>query len=293
MGRPRASEKNLAIAFSIADVLTKRCRNGKCANAIACRGENSVFAVISTCVPELLRSSDENGIKNRNGITESETNKYLLKCGYSKYRDRRRVKGTSDKWDEGCPKWKDRQWMNPHDEDDIIELRSRLRECLIYFPNLDLDIVSEAVITKLKTIVSELSNETTGREPSRDSHNLALCRHIPRMRITAHHRSVLGEIPRYRWPAGLERVPLSFGPVFHAFYQVLRPRVHPRCPRNHTNFLPPPRSWRAFPMSRRRPPRATLLILDSTNEPSPPSDLPPPRFWLASLTPRDESPSPH
>jgi hypothetical protein len=225
MGRPRASEKNLAIAFSLADVITKKCCSSSiCANVIACRGNNSIFRVMETCIPALLRCSGECGIMNRNGITESELNKYLLKCGYSKIRDRKRVKGTCDKWDEGCPKWKGREWMNPSDDDDTSKLRGQLRECLSYFTDLDFDLTYEAIITKLKSIWSEFSDEFTTsktREQSLGNDDLALCHHIPRDRMTVHHRSILGEVPSYRWPAGLERVPLSFGPVFHAFYQVL------------------------------------------------------------------------
>jgi hypothetical protein len=226
MGRPRASEKNLAIAFSLADVITKRCSNRICSNAVDCRGKNSIFRVMTTCIPELLRFSDESGVKNRSGITESELNKYLVKCGYSKFRDRKRVKGTIDKWDEGCPKWKGREWMNPLDDDDIRELRGRLRECLSFVPNMDSDIVAEAVIINLKSIWSEFSDEITVSKPcerSLGNSNLALCQDVPRICMTVHHRSILGEVPRYRWPAGLERVPLSFGPVFHTFYQVTSP----------------------------------------------------------------------
>jgi len=178
---------------------------------------------MATCVPELLRFSDESGVKNRSGITESELNKYLVKCGYSKFRDRKRVKGTSDKWDEGCPKWKGREWMNPSDDDDICELRDRLRDCLAFVTNMDLCILEEAIITNLKSIWSEFSDEFTVSKPCErglGKHNLALCQDVPRMCMTVHHRSILGEAPRFLWPAGLERVPLSFGSVFHAFYQL-------------------------------------------------------------------------
>jgi hypothetical protein len=232
MGRPRASEKNLAIAFSLADVITKKCSR----NVADCRGKNSIFRVMTTCVPGLLRCSDESGVKNRNGITESELNKYLVKCGFSKSRDRTRVKGTSDKWDEGCPKWKGREWMNPSDDNHIGELKGRLRECLAFTTNLNLDMVANAIISNLKSIRSDFSqsgqrsggeDEFTVSKSCEGSlgigdRNLVLCQDVPRMCMTVHHRSILGEVPRYRWPAGLERVPRSFGPVFHAFYQVLQ-----------------------------------------------------------------------
>jgi hypothetical protein len=218
MVRPRASERNLAFAFSLADALLKKGRaQGK---FVPCRGKNSVFELLAACVPDLVRRSDECRITNRNGITETELNKYLAKCGYRKSRNRKRIKGTRDKWDAGCPKWHDREWMNPDDKDDVHELKTRLNACCNFAPNLKMNIVSESIIAYLNTI---WINEAADVKPDEwcleaDIQGPEL---VPRMCVSVHNRLILGETPSRRWPTGLDGVPICFGPVFHAFYQAI------------------------------------------------------------------------
>jgi hypothetical protein len=203
-----------------------------CGKSVSCRGKKSVFGLLAACVPDLLRSSDVCGIKNRNGITETELNKYLVKCGYCKLRNRKRIKGTRDKWDAGCSKWQDREWMNPLDEDDIHALKTRLSECRIFCPNLEVNFISESIIAYLKPIwISEGASDVKPSEGRLQVSKEEPYQQVPRLRENVRHRLFLGETPSRLWPSGLDGVPLCFGPVFHTFYQVLS--QVPTCPLNN------------------------------------------------------------
>jgi hypothetical protein len=219
MVRPRASEGNLALAFSIADVVMKKGRtSGK---YVTCRGKKSVFGLLAACVPDLMRSFEVRGKENRNGITEAELNKYLVKCGYCKLRSRKRIKGTKDKWDAGFSKWQDREWMNPYSEDDIHELRTRLNECRTFCPSLEVNFISGSIIAYLKPIwISEGASDVNPDEECLEEIIQEPCQQIPRMNGSVRHRLFLGETPSRPSSAGLDGVPPCFGPVFHTFYQV-------------------------------------------------------------------------
>ena len=157
-----------------------------------------------------------------------------MKCGYFKLRNRKRVKGTRDKWDAGCSKWQDQEWMNPHDEVDIHELRTRLSECRIFSPSLDVNIISESIIAYLKSIwISEGAIDVSDVKPKVKQEP---CQQVPQMHGIVRYRLFLGEKSSRLWPAGLDGVPPCFGPVFCAFYQVVSPNPFCCDMLNHTGF---------------------------------------------------------
>ena len=227
MGRPKASEKNLAFAFAVAEAVTKKAHfeKGVKSNMVLCQGELSIFGILANCVPDLIRICDFSGISNRNGLAEQELNKYLIRCGYSKIRVRNKSVKTLNSAKEGRYQnrhiWRNRQWIDPADGQDIMELRTRLSECLEFFTTLNINLMSQTIISHIKRILGSIA-EAHEFHVSMCDRDVALSEQIPRAQMTVQHRLHLGEKPAFCWPAGLGHVPPILGSVFYTFYQVMR-----------------------------------------------------------------------
>jgi hypothetical protein len=232
MGRPKASEKNLAFAFAVAEAVTKNLQKetGRISNMVLCRGEFSIFGILANCVPGLIRLCDRQGTRNRNGLTEQEFNKYLIRCGYSKIRIRNKRVQTLDGEQEGLYAnryiWKNRQWIDPADGQDLMELRTRLSECLEFFATININLMSEAIIAHIKRILTT----STFPRSNFEAHDFQTCLHdreyalseqIPRTQMAIQHRLHLSEKPAFCWPSSRWPVPPTLAPVFYTFFQVI------------------------------------------------------------------------
>lgn len=204
MVRPKASQEKLQFALLFADAISTNSikEGGDCRFLVDRKGDASIFSLLSSCLPNLV------DIQYRDAVTQVQLNKHLVKCGYIPFRQRNRIKGTTDQWDRGVSRWKNRRWVDPNDKHDLSHLQMRLQDLrkLIY-PET---IATETVIKHLKGIHRLNSNNTP------------MCR-IPKLVCSSRllRRLQLGELSMKPCPAfKLMRSELAI--LATSFYQVLQ-----------------------------------------------------------------------
>jgi hypothetical protein len=100
---------------------------GKYPTVVKCKGRNSVFAALSSTIPCIVRLGAVSK-SPKGAISESEFCRFLNKSGYISYRQRSRIRGTTDKWNKGVLRWRYRRWRDPHDPDELVVLKAKIHE---------------------------------------------------------------------------------------------------------------------------------------------------------------------
>ena len=126
--------------------------------AVDCRGPNSIFAVLSLTIPNMVRITNNNGKVLKGAISEIELCKYLTKSGYVPYRHRSRVKGMKNMWTKGVQRWEHRFWVDPENADDLNHFRSKFVELqALYTPAY---LISETKLLRLVSAISSSGSES-------------------------------------------------------------------------------------------------------------------------------------
>jgi hypothetical protein len=153
---------------------------------VDCKGPNSVFSAILSCMPMIARTNDCS--RSRGAFSEIELCKYLTKSGYTPYRVRSRVKGTTDKWTKGINRWKGRRWIDPRSPGDLDHLRSRLdtlRLLCTSSPNFD-----RKILCFISNLADAKQLKEEGEKEVDTSTEVALCweHQVPRGFTTMQRR---------------------------------------------------------------------------------------------------------
>jgi hypothetical protein len=153
MVRPKPSHEKLRLAVFFANAVTRERiqSNDDCNLLIDRKGDTSIFNLICTCLPCF-------DSQQRDVVTEVQFNKHLVKCGYIPFRYRNRIRGTTDQWEKGLPRWKNRCWANPFNDDELTLIQSRLKALRDLFP--DERISPEEIVKHLIAIVRQHIRES-------------------------------------------------------------------------------------------------------------------------------------
>jgi hypothetical protein len=166
MVRPKASEKNLKIAADFADAITTRIPKNdekKQNMQVTCKGSNSIFAALRFCLPKITRHPNEAVLLHRNGVSEIELNKYLIKNGYESSRHRRRIYGTN-RWCKGILLWTNIRWIDPEIPEELEAMNFHLEE-LIHRDSSISDVYHEPAISLLKCAVISFLKRAISAQP--------------------------------------------------------------------------------------------------------------------------------
>ena len=196
MVRPKASPEKLDVALCFANAVTiEKEEKNKLQLPVDRHGDATIFSVLRNCLPILVDSLF------RDSVSETQLNKHLKANGYHPFRQRQRIKGTSNLWKKGRLCWKNRRWVDPADDDDLSNLRNRITELNIYFPSAKVNICK--VIDNILFAVAR-SHKSTG----------AIRREAVRS-----HRLILGETG-LRPCEMLRLISPDYAIVVHYYYQV-------------------------------------------------------------------------
>ena len=146
MGRPKASDRSKHISCSFANSVTYTRIDERDGHRIECKGPNSIFSLLSTCLPELVRESRDLHPVNRTGVSEVELNKFLTSSGFIPCRERHRISSSNmTKWSKGIKRWSNRRWIDPRRPGDLFYLNTRFAEMYELFPETRVITVSGIV----------------------------------------------------------------------------------------------------------------------------------------------------
>jgi hypothetical protein len=146
MGRPKACERSKRIACLFANAVSCNRVDDRDGNRIDCKGPQSIFTLLATCLPELVRDSKDMHPANRTGVSEVELNKFLTSSGFLACRERHRISSsTITKWSKGIKRWSNRRWMDPRKPGDLFLLNARMTELHQAFPETRRVSTSETV----------------------------------------------------------------------------------------------------------------------------------------------------
>ena len=124
MPRARVSAENQALALDFALMVTTS-EGATTANFVARHGPYSVFSVLKTVAPGVIRT--DSPTSNRKGITEPECLRVLADSGlFRRFRDRKAVKMDADPTGAGMCMFRGIRWRDPADSADSAVMR---REC--------------------------------------------------------------------------------------------------------------------------------------------------------------------
>ena len=196
MVRPKASPEKLDLALCFANAVTiEKEEKNKLQLPVDRHGDATIFSVLRNCLPILVDSLF------RDSVSETQLNKHLKANGYHPFRQRQRIKGTSNLWKKGRLCWKNRRWVDPSDDDDLSNLRNRITELNTYFPSAKVKLCK--VIDNILFAVAR-SHKSTG----------AIRREAVRS-----HQLILGE-KEMRPSATLRRISPDYAILAHYYYQV-------------------------------------------------------------------------
>jgi hypothetical protein len=135
MGRPKACERSKRIACLFANAVSCNRIDERDGNRIDCKGPHSIFSLLATCLPEMVRDSKDMHPANRTGVSEVELNKFLTSSGFLACRERHRISSsTITKWSKGVKRWSNRRWIDPRKPGDLFFLNARMAELHHAFP---------------------------------------------------------------------------------------------------------------------------------------------------------------
>lgn len=119
----------------------------------------SLFFIMEKCIPSIIRDPRDRFPVNRDGVTNAEFRKHLIRlAGYVARRLRRR-KPEGCKGVKNSVLWSNRRWVDCDDPADLLHLNTRITELLVAFPklggNLDPENIARIIAT---TAVPNASN---------------------------------------------------------------------------------------------------------------------------------------
>ena len=165
MGRPKACERSKRIACLFANAVSCNRVDDRDGNRIDCKGPQSIFSLLATCLPELVRDSKDLHPANRTGVSEVELNKFLTSSGFLACRERHRISSsTITKWSKGIKRWSNRRWIDPRKPGDLFLLNARMAELHQAFPETRSVSISGTVQVLLVLTSQSASSQTFAQQ---------------------------------------------------------------------------------------------------------------------------------
>jgi hypothetical protein len=164
--RPKASRENLHIAVSFASAITIHRIDAQISRSndfVECKGPASIYAALRIALPDIVRDSEHSVGRKKNTLSETELIKFLCRSGYIKYRYRQRVRGTTNEWRTGSPRFKNIRWANPRNSEDMRLMDERLNGLAARLP-ITSTICRSRLITFLSSVTSDINSDVANRE---------------------------------------------------------------------------------------------------------------------------------
>ena len=92
------------------------------------------------CLPALVRQGSESSEKG--SVSEIELFKFLRRIGYSSFRFRHRIRGTTDQWSKGFQRWKNLRWIQMENSLEMRRFKEKI-STMTFFQRINIELFAE------------------------------------------------------------------------------------------------------------------------------------------------------